>query len=182
MDEKTRDKMDLKKVTDQYIEDAELVDVEYRKKFTDAEIDMMINNKMSQEFHRGGPLPTQSIRWTAADLMLRRQAIYDIYCRGYSITNCKKIMRERWGIADITAQRWYKDALDSITVDEEKMKEKYRNIQIGRLEKMIADCQELGKYKEAAMLMEQLSKLEGLYIDKSEVIIKDYQTTFKFGE
>ena len=146
--------------------------------FTEEEI----NNRMANIIARNKVSVSGQCLWNDQDTIIRRQFILDLIARGWSNTAIDSYVMEHWKCSITSAKNYRKDACKQLVETNEEVIESNRQKQVERLEKMVKECQDQGKYKEAAMLMEQISKLQGLYIDRSEVVIKDYQTKFDFAK
>ena len=109
-------------------------------------------------------------KWSDDDLDLRNQLIiYWITKDGLSRMEVVNMIMQVFGIARSNAFDWSKMAIASLNEGFEEYRDLARQTQIERIEKLIKECKGMGKYKEAAMLNEQLNKIYGLYTDTKKV-------------
>lgn len=121
--------------------------------------------------------------WTDADLMLRRQVILDLVGQGLSKRRVNEEMCARWGVSLTSAYAYYNDAMNYMVADNKDVIDKYRDIQISRLESLAEDALAHNDRKSALAAYDQLSKLTGQYVQKIEAEVKEDQTIrFEFGD
>lgn len=132
---------------------------------------------------RNAPATRERVsRWSEDEKRLRHQAIWDLMTEGYSSIEVRKELIARWGIAWPTAKTYYDEALSALAEDDDELKEEARAKSKNRLEKILRECTEGRRYKEALVATDQLNKINNLYTQKLEVeaeVMGDMQ--FNFG-
>ena len=105
---------------------------------------------------------------------------YDIFKKNLSISKSVSALMDRFGIGNSTAYKWLAHAFKQLSKDYKELTEEYKTIQINRLEKLYEMCMEKDNVRDALKVMEQINKLNSLYVDRVE--ISDINNQFKFGE
>lgn len=157
---------------------------------TPDEVDNHIRTIINQNAAKGGRGQIRgrkgkaySTVWGDADVMLRRQVILDLIGQGLSRRRIVEELCARWGVTTQRVYEYYKDAFNSMINDNEEVVEKYRDLQVGRLEALAEDALAHNDRKSALAAYEQLSKLNGLYVNKVEADVKEDKTIkFSFGD
>ncbi len=109
-------------------------------------------------------------KWADDDLDLRNQLIiYWITKDSLSRMEVVNMIMQVFGISRSNAFDWSKMAIASLNEGFDAYRDMARQTQIEKIEKLIKECKGMGKYKEAAMLNEQLNKIYGLYVDNKKV-------------
>lgn len=162
------------------------------KFMTPEEIDEHIKALTNENPRRGGKGQPRKGRkrgelgstiWSEADVMLRRQVVLDLLGQGLSKRRVCEEICSRWEVSASAAYIYYHDALDAMVADNKEVVEKYRDLQIGRLEALAEDALAHNDRKSALTCYEQLNKIGGLYTQKIEADVKEDTTIrFTFGE
>ncbi len=123
-------------------------------------------------------------RWSDDDLILRNQLIiYWLTSEGLSRIEVVQKLMSVFSISRSNAFLWSGEALKSLNDGFDEYRDMARQMQIEKIEKLIKECKGLGKYKEAAMLNEQLNKIYGLYTENKKVEVKSEEPIrFKFDK
>ena len=109
-------------------------------------------------------------KWPDDDLDLRNQLIiYWITKDGLSRIEVVQMLMQVFGISRSNAFEWARIAIASLNEGFDEYRDLARQTQIEKIEKLIKECKGMGKYKEAAMLNEQLNKIYGLYAETKKV-------------
>lgn len=120
-------------------------------------------------------------KWTEEEKTIRRWFILDLFRRGQSKIKINHLLQTSLEISYSTANKYIKDALEYLTESNEETIENMRNTARERLEGIIQTCVETHRMKEAISALDQLNKINGLYVQNVEVKA-DTTMTFNFGE
>ena len=88
-------------------------------------------------------------------------------------------MSETFGISKVTADKYYRQALEYLAVENDAIKGAARKIAIERLNAIIEQAKKRGSTHSALQALDQLNKINGLYSEKKEVEITGIK--FDFG-
>jgi hypothetical protein len=124
--------------------------------------------------------------WSDDDKLIRHQIILSMLGKnGISNLNISRQLQNMWNIGHSSADSYVREALHYLTENSETYREYARDMQVDKLQELIKECAEKGKYKEAMMGMEQLNKIFGVYQDNKKVEVKTETTkpiVISFGE
>lgn len=149
-------------------------DVIVRAAIDDARPERTARNK-----RKGGLLKI----WDEYRVEVRRYCIMSMLNTGKSYIECKREMMERWNICKASADNYLKDALDAVSEVNDKYRDKWRDVQLERLQKIIDDALAHGDRKSALAANEQINKITGQYVTKVEADVKEDTTVrFDFGD
>lgn len=147
---------------------------------TPEEADKVIMERIASTPKKGG---TRKGVWTESELAIRDNVILEYICRqGLSRAECTRQISDRWQVNISTAGRYIKEAFDRLAQDNEEFKADAREKQIERLENLLQTLQEREMYDQAIKVLDQLSKINGLYTEKKEVSLNDGNIKFTFQE
>lgn len=142
------------------------------------EIDNIIIAHLNASPRRGGK--SVKAKWSEMELKYRRQVIIEYICQGLSNRRVKEEIMARWGIAQGTADIYLKDAIDSLTPDNEAFIEHARQVQLERLNDMMENFLRDGMIDAAMKCMEMMNKINGLYETKQKLEVSG-DLHFEFG-
>lgn len=143
------------------------------------EIDNIIISHLNNTPRRGGKSP--NVKWSPMELKYRRQVILEYICeQGLSNRRVKEEIMARWGISLPTADLYVKDAIDSLTPDNEAFIEHARQVQLERLNDMMENFLRDGMIDAAMKCMEMMNKINGLYETKQKLEVSG-DLHFEFG-
>lgn len=140
------------------------------------EIDTMIKKKVDALRE-----DKSSSRWTPSEVLYRRQVIYDYIRQGMSRGKIQEEIMNRWDCVKRSAQRYVKDALESLEEDNKEFVEKTRAVQRERIESVINKAMESGDYKAAVKALDLINRMDGLYNESITAEIKAEGIKFNFG-
>lgn len=120
-------------------------------------------------------------KWTDEEVTIRRWFILELFRRGMSKIKINHFLQTALNISYDTAKKYINDVLKYLTETNEETIENMRNTARERLEGIIQSCVERGRMKEAISALDQLNKINGLYVQNVEVKA-DTTMTFNFGE
>lgn len=120
-------------------------------------------------------------KWTETEILYRRQVIYDYIRQGLSRQRIQSEIMNRWGCVLRSAQRYVKDALESLEEDNKEFVQKTRDVQRERIESLIAKAMERNDYMSAVKALDLINKMDGLYNEKVAVDLKAEGIKFNFG-
>lgn len=140
------------------------------------EIDAMIKNKVDALRE-----DKSSSRWTPSEVLYRRQVIYDYIRLGYSRGKIQEEIMNRWGCVKRSAQRYVKDALESLEEDNKEFVQKTRDVQRERIESLVSKAMEKNDFMAAVKALDLINKMDGLYNEKVALDIKAEGLKFNFG-
>ena len=148
------------------------------------EVIAYLKSQMPTQRNENGKMVRIGYKWGEEDLNLRNQLIiYWITKEGMSRMEVVNMLMQVFGIARSNAFIWSNEALKSLNEGFDEYKEVARQTQIEKIEKLIKECKGMGKYKEAAMLNEQLNKIYGLYTENKKVEVSaDGPIKFEFDK
>lgn len=142
------------------------------------EIDEMIREKIHRIRTSNKRI---SEKWTESELLYRRQMIFEMIRKGYSRQRIQEDLMSRWDCVKRSAQRYVKDALETLEEDNKDFIIKTRDIQRERIESVIEKAMNSGNYEAALKGLEQINKIDGLYNEKITADIKAEGIKFQFG-
>lgn len=115
---------------------------------------------------------TKTKAWDEDELLLRNQVIIHYMSKGLSrVETARQIMND-FGIQKSSAFKWIRSAVEYLAEGSDEYKDAMKEVQLERLHKYVTDCTTQGKYKEAAMFMEQMNKIYGIYNETKKVEVK----------
>lgn len=129
---------------------------------------------------RNGGKNTKNQTWDGELLELRNMVVYDYIRQGLTYRRCCEEIANRWNISMKTAEKYYKEAMNSLVVESEEVVDEARKIAIERITGIIEDCINRGLYDQALRAQDQLNKINALYTEKKEVEVTGLK--FDFGE
>lgn len=138
------------------------------------EIDTMIKDKIDEM--RDGKR-----KWSDTEVLYRRQVIYDYIRLGYSRGKIQEEIMNRWGCVKRSAQRYVKDALESLEEDNKEFVQKTRDVQRERIESLVSKAMEKNDFMAAVKALDLINKMDGLYNEKVALDIKAEGLKFNFG-
>lgn len=119
--------------------------------------------------------------WDAADVLIRRECIWELMSQGLSRSRIALQLQDRWECSQRSAYEYIRDAMDALVRDNEEVEEQTRIKQIERLEYIAAEALERNNTSDALKAYEQLNKIYGLYNEKKEIKV-DADVRFDFGD
>lgn len=135
--------------------------------------------KIHDNVRKGGLLKI----WDEYRVEVRRYCVMRMLNTGKSYIECKREMMERWSISKSSADNYLKDALDAVSEVNDKYRDKWRDVQLERLQRIIDDALAHGDRKSALAANEQINKITGQYITKIDADVKEDSTVrFDFGD
>lgn len=135
----------------------------------DDEIDAIVIDRINSTPKRGG---TRNGEWSEEELALRNSVILDYICnKGISRNETTKILMQRWDVSNATARRYVKDALEELVADYDEFKEYTREQHLQRLEEILEDAKAHNDRKSALSALDQMGKVNGIYVEKKDVKI-----------
>lgn len=129
---------------------------------------------------RKGGQNTHSQKWDDELLEIRNMVIYDYIRQGLSYRRTTEEIANRWNVTIQSAQKYYKEAMNALVVDNEDIIDEARKTAIERLTGIIEACYDRGLYDQALKAQDQLNKINALYTEKKEVEVTGLK--FDFGE
>lgn len=117
--------------------------------------------------------------WSDELLELRNLYVIALIREGLSRIRCNQEVAETFNVGKLTADKYYKEALEYLVVENEGIKGAARKIAIERLNSVVEDAKEAGNTRTALMALDQLNRINGLYSEKQEVEITGIK--FDFG-
>lgn len=148
------------------------------KPFTLEERDAYLRDACYRKAHGG----QKNRKWTETELSVRREAIYYEMGQGKSYSKMVYDLQQRWGASERTIRSYIKDAKEQLVLYNEESKEHFRNKMIEKLERLADDALANNDRKSALAAYDQISKLNGAYVQKVEADVKEETTiSFKFG-
>lgn len=145
------------------------------KYLSNEEIDEMMKNKIDVLREN------KYEKWTETELLYRRQVIYDYIRQGLSRQRIQAEIMNRWGCVLRSAQRYVKDALESLEEDNKEFVQKTRDVQRERIESLISKAMERNDFMSAVKALDLINKMDGLYNEKVAVDLKAEGIKFNFG-
>lgn len=144
----------------------------------DEEIDGAIRAFIASFPAKGGK-NTGNQTWDGEILELRNFVIYQYIRQGLSRERIFEELKERWGISRQSFSRYYKEALESLVVENKDIVDDARKKAIEKLQGIIERCYASNDFKNALKAQDQLNKINALYTDKKEVEVTGLR--FDFG-
>lgn len=136
------------------------------------------------ERHKGGSQKSFSGMWQEDDLLLRHQII--IYYLGSGVPRIElvRILMNEWGVGRSRVQLFIKEALKYLTEATDEYRDSMRETQLNKLDNFVQMCLAQGKMKEAAMGLDQINKITGIYDNtkKVDVTTEGGPIKFDFGK
>ena len=123
---------------------------------------------------------TMNQQWDDELLEMRNMVIYDYIRQGLSYRRISEEIANRWGVTVQTANRYYKEAMNALVVDNEDVIDEARKTAVERLTGIIESCYDRGLFDQALRAQDQLNKINALYTEKKEVEVTGLK--FDFGE
>lgn len=117
--------------------------------------------------------------WSNEILELRHLFIVALIREGLSRVRCNQVVSETFGVNRVSADKYYREALDYLVVENEGIKGAARKIAIERLNSVVEEEKEAHRTKNVLLALDQLNRINGLYSEKQEVEIKGIK--FDFG-
>lgn len=130
-------------------------------------------------FPAKGGKNTSNQTWDGEILELRNFVIYEYIRQGLSRERIYEELGNRWGISRQSFNRYYKEALESLVVENKDIIDEARKKTIERLENIAALAIDEGRLDVALKAQDQLNKINALYTDKKEVEVTGLR--FDFG-
>lgn len=144
----------------------------------DEEIDAAVKNFIASFPAKGGR-NTGNQTWDGEILELRNYVIYQYIRQGLSRERIFEELKDRWGISRKSFDKYYKEALESLVVENKDIIDDARKKAIEKLQGIIEKCYEVNDFKNALKAQDQLNKINALYTDKKEVEVTGLR--FDFG-
>lgn len=144
----------------------------------DEEIDAAVKNFIASFPAKGGR-NTGNQTWDGEILELRNYVIYQYIRQGLSRERIFEELKDRWGISRKSFDKYYKEALESLVVENKDIVDDARKKAIEKLQGIIEKCYEVNDFKNALKAQDQLNKINALYTDKKEVEVTGLR--FDFG-
>lgn len=137
-------------------------------------IDGLIKSRLQTFSRKGGHTNNKVQSWTQEEIELRNAVIYDyISKQACSREETARQISARWDISMAQARKYIKSALDDFCANwEQEDKDKLRQRYIEKLESIQQEALESGDRQSALRAQEQISKLNGLYEEKSKIEIE----------
>ena len=150
----------------------------------EAEVIAYLKLQRPEYIDENGKKVRRAWKWSEDDLNLRNQLIiYWLTSEGLSRMEVVQKIMSCFSLSRANAFIWSGEALKSLNEGFDEYRDMARQMQIERIEKLIKECKGSGKYKEAAMLNEQLNKIYGLYTENKKVEVKtDEPIRFEFDK
>lgn len=142
------------------------------------EIDAAVKNFIASMPAKGGR-NTGNQTWDGEILELRNYVIYQYIRQGLSRERIFEELKDRWGISRKSFDKYYKEALESLVVENKDIIDDARKKAIEKLQGIIERCYESNDFKNALKAQDQLNKINALYTDKKEVEVTGLR--FDFG-
>lgn len=157
----------------------ELIDGVFRFLSPD-EVDALIRSKIAQTAKHKGR--SAHAKWTESEMQARDSVIIEYIChQGLSRAETAKQISDRWGIHLHTAERYIREAVEHLVRDYDEYTEEVRKVHLERLEKILQEALDRDNLDTALKVMDQISKVQGLYLERKEVTVNDIPISFKFG-
>lgn len=118
-------------------------------------------------------------KWQDYEVKYRNEVILGYLGQGLSKRRVAEECADRWNISLKTVYKWIKIALESLTEDNDELKQQIIDIQLERIAFISEETIKNGDYTTALKAYDQLHKLLGLYREKSEVEV-DFKNSIKF--
>ena len=118
--------------------------------------------------------------WKDEVLEARNMLVINKVRNGFSRQRIKEYIMQNWGVSHFAADKYYKEAIESLEIESDAVKNAARKIAVERLNDIITRARERGNTDSELKALEQLNKINGLYSEKKEVEITGLQ--FDFGE
>lgn len=107
--------------------------------------------------------------WSDEDLYIRHQLIINWFSKGMPNVEIHRYIREVWGVASSTATLYIKEAMKYLTQMSDEYRDDVRAAQVAKLERFAEECRMTGRYMEASKFLEQVNKIQGLYVENKKV-------------
>ena len=148
---------------------------------TPEEIDRLMITRISQFIKQGGK--NCKNKWSEGEIQIRNAVILDYICRqGLSRSETARQLSARWNCSVRTTEKYIRTACDTLVRDYDEYVEYAREMHLERLENLLEDCLSRNNADTALKVLDQIAKVNGLYIQKQEVSLTGEVTKFKFGE
>lgn len=118
-------------------------------------------------------------KWDEELLDLRNLYLWALIREGYSRVRCNQVVSEVFNISKVSADKYYKSALEALTVENDGIRGAARKVAIERLNGIVEEEKRRGNNYRALQALDQLNKINGLYSEKREVEITGMK--FDFG-
>lgn len=145
----------------------------------EAEMDIIVKQFIASMPRNGGK-NTKNQKWDGEVLDCRNYIIYNYIRQGLSRQRVIEEIANRWSVSMYTADKYYKEALESLVIENDAVADAARNLAIERLNKMTEDCIQQHRYDSALKALDLLNKINGLYTEKKEVEVTGLK--FDFGD
>jgi len=144
----------------------------------DEEIDKIMINRIKSSPKRGGKAKDG---WTDEELRLRNSVVLDLLCnKGISRAETSRILQTRWGVGHTTSDRYIHAALDELVKDYDDFCEYNRVQHLQRLEGVLEDSLSHGDRKNALAALEQIAKINSLFLERKDININSDTISFDF--
>ena len=124
------------------------------------------------ERHKKNPPNSAAGRWTEDEALIRNQIIIHMLAQGTPRIDVVRILIDKWGVARANIQAYVKDALNYLTETTDEYRDYMRETQLNKLDAFIQMCIQQGKMKEAAMGLDQINKITGIYDNTQKVDLR----------
>ena len=143
------------------------------------EMDAIVKGFIASMPIKGGK-NTRNQKWDGEVLDCRNYIIYNYIRQGLSRQRVIEEIANRWGVSLNVSDKYYKEALEGLVIENDAVVDAARNIAIERLNKMVEDCSMQHRYDSALKALDLLNKINGLYTEKKEIEVTGLQ--FDFGD
>ena len=136
------------------------------------------------ERHKNTQVNNPKLRWQEEDVLLRHQIILYYLGNGVPRIELVRILMNDWNTSRSRVQLFIKEALGYLSEATDEYRDSMREMQLNKLDNFIQMCIAQGKMKEAAMGLDQVNKICGIYDNtkKVDVTTEGGPIRFDFGK
>ena len=136
------------------------------------------------ERNKRTPASQPVFRWSEEDTLLRHQIIIHYLGTGVPRIVLVRTLMNDWNASRSRVQVFIKEALKYLSEATDEYRDSMRETQLNKLDNFIAMCIAQGKMKEAAMGLDQINKITGIYDNtkKVDVTTEGGPIRFDFGK
>lgn len=117
--------------------------------------------------------------WSDELLELRHLFIIALIREGYSRVRCNQVVSDTLEVSKVSADKYYREALEYLVVENDGIKGAARKVAIERLNSVVEDSKRDNNTRNVLLALDQLNRINGLYTEKKEVEITGIK--FDFG-
>lgn len=134
--------------------------------------------------HKANPQNSNAGKWGEEDILLRNQIIIHMLGSGVPRIEVVRVLMNEWGTSRARVQEYIKGALKYLSETSDEYRDHMRETQLNKLDNFISMCLAAGRFKEAAMGLDQVNKITGIYDNtkKVDVTTEGGPIKFDFGK